>query len=79
MNFIIFNPDEMRAVEFLSRPHERPFVLYLPLSIPHCPLHRPAAGVSRDGLPVGDDPHRRAKTRPPLQRGAVGCGWHEGQ
>lgn len=29
------------AIEFLARPHERPFVLYLPLSIPHCPYTVP--------------------------------------
>lgn len=29
------------AIAFLRRPHDRPFVLYLPLSMPHCPYTAP--------------------------------------
>lgn len=25
------------GIEYLNRPHDKPFVLYLPLSLPHCP------------------------------------------
>ncbi len=29
------------GIEFLKRPHDKPFVLYLPLGLPHCPYSVP--------------------------------------
>ena len=57
------------AIEFLKRAHDRPFMLYLPLALPHCPYTVPQ--------PYYDmyDPDKLPPLRPP--RGPDGPDFHD--
>jgi len=52
------------AIDFLQRPHDRPFVLYLPLTLPHCPYTVPQPYYDMH------DPAELPPLRPPAPAGA---------
>jgi arylsulfatase A-like enzyme len=59
-----FLPDDLtsRAIDFIAKNQDKPFLLYLPLNIPHSPMQVPDrwyesfADKALDSLVIGEDP-----------------------